>query len=108
MRDYATFKRNGIICKEEILFWRQIDSNPLVVRFLTPSGLYKYEQTLYPEYEVKGGNKVPKVIQNNFYKFNGTDEQTYFGYSQIEKEIYTRWEHINDIESFTVSFPLIS
>ena len=49
MRDYATFKKDGIICKEEILFWRQINSQPTEIRFLTPTGLYKYEQTLYPD-----------------------------------------------------------
>ena len=51
MRDYATFKQDGIICKEEILFWRQINSHPIEIRFLTPTGLYKYEQTTLPDDE---------------------------------------------------------
>ena len=51
MKDYATFKKDGIVCKEEILFWRQTNSNPLTIRFLTPTGLYKYEQTIFPDDE---------------------------------------------------------
>ena len=106
MKDYATFEKGVITCKEEILFWRQTDSNPVVIRFLTPSGLYKYKQTLYPdEYDVKGVNKLPKVITNKFYKFNGTDEETYFAYSRIEKEIRARWQPIDNLESFTISLP---
>lgn len=54
MKDYATFKKEGIVCKEEILFWRQTDNNPLTIRFLTPTGLYKYEQTESSDEEVLG------------------------------------------------------
>ena len=105
MRDYATFKKDGIICKEEILFWRQTDSNPLTIRFLTPTGLYKYEQTEFSDEEVHGINRPPKVIQNHFYKLNGTEEECYFSYSRIEKEIKARWQPISNLESFTISLP---
>lgn len=110
MRDYATFKKDGIICKEEILFWRQTDSNPLTIRFLTPTGLYKYEQTILPddelhEWEINSIKRTPKIIENKFYKFNGTDEECYFAYSRIEKEIYARWQRISNLESFTISLP---
>ena len=105
MRDYATFDKDGIVCKEEILFWRQTDSNPLTIRFLTPTGLYKYEQTAFSDEEIKGVNRPTKLIQNHFYKFNGTDEECYFAFSRIEKEIYARWQQIHNLESFTISFP---
>lgn len=105
MKDYATFKRDGIVCKEEILFWRQTGSRPTVVRFLTPSGLYKYEQPLCRENDVKGIVKLPKVIENKFYKYSGTDEECYYAFGQIEKVISSRWERISNLESFTVSFP---
>ena len=105
MKDYATFKNDGIICKEEILFWRQTDSNPLTIRFLTPSGLYKYEQTKSSDEEIKGINRPPKVILNHFYKLNGTEEECYFSFSRIGKEIYARWQPISNLESFTISLP---
>jgi hypothetical protein len=105
LKDYATFKKDGIVCKEEILFWRQTDSNPLTIRFLTPTGLYKYEQTKFSDEEIKGVNRLPKVIQNHFYKLNGTDEECYLSYSRIEKEIYARWQPISNLESFTISLP---
>ena len=105
MKDYATFKKDGIICKEEILFWRQINSRPTEIRFLTPTGLYKYEQTLYPDWELNSIKRLPRIIENRFYKFNGTDEECYFAYSRIEKEIYARWQRISNLESFTISLP---
>jgi hypothetical protein len=105
MRDYAAFKKDGIVCKEEILFWRQTNSNPLTIRFLTPTGLYKYEQTEFSDEEIKGINRLPKVIQNHFYKFNGTEEECYFSFAQIEKEIFARWQPIYNLESFTISLP---
>ena len=105
MRDYATFKKDGIVCKEEILFWSQTNSNPLTIRFLTPTGLYKYEQTEFSDEEVLGINRPPKVISNHFYKFNGTEEECYFSYSRIEKEIYAKWQPIYNLESFTISLP---
>ena len=105
MRDYATFKKDGIVCKEEILFWRQIDSNPLTIRFLTPTGLYKYEQTEFSDNEIKGINRPPKVILNHFYKFNGTEEECYFSFTQIEKEVCARWQPVYNLESFTISLP---
>lgn len=105
MKEYATFKKDGIVCKEEILFWRQTDSNPLTIRFLTPTGLYKYEQTAFSDDEIKGVNRSPKVIQNHFYKLEGTEEECYFSYSRIEKEIYAKWQPIYDLESFTISLP---
>ena len=105
MKEYATFKKDGIICKEEILFWRQTNSCPTGIRFLTPSGLYKYEQTEFSDEEIHGVNRPPKVILNHFYKFNGTDEECYFAYGRIEKEIYARWQQIHNLESFTISLP---
>ena len=110
MKDYATFKKDVIICKEEILFWRQINSRPIEIRFLTPTGLYKYEQTLYPyddpyEWQLNSIKAMPQIIENNFYKFDGTDEECYFAYSRIEKEIYARWQPISNLESFTISLP---
>ena len=105
MREYATFKKDGIACKEEILFWRQTASNPLMIRFLTPTGLYKYEQTEFSDEEVKGINRPPKVILNHFYKFNGTEEECYVSYAKIEKEVYARWQPIFNLESFTISLP---
>lgn len=105
MKDYATFKKDGIVCKEEILFWRQTDSNPLTIRFLTPTGLYKYEQTAFSDEEIKGVNRPPKVILNHFYKLEGTEEECYFSYAQIEKEIKARWQRISNLESFTISIP---
>lgn len=105
MRDYATFKKDGIVCKEEILFWRQINNCPVDIRFLTPTGLYKYEQTEFSDEEIKGVNRPPKVISNHFYKFNGTDEECYFSYGRIEKEIFAKWQPIHNLESFTISLP---
>lgn len=110
MKDYATFEKDGIICKEEILFWRQLNNYPIEIRFLTPTGLYKYEQTLYPddephEWALNSIKAMPRIIENRFYKFNGTDEECYFTYSRIEKEIYARWQPISNLESFTVSLP---
>lgn len=105
MKDYATFKKDGIVCKEEILFWRQTNSNPLTIRFLTPSGLYKYEQTEFSDEEIKGVNRLPKVVQNHFSKLEGTEEECYFSYSRIEKEIYAKWQPIHNLESFTISLP---
>ena len=110
MRDYATFKKDGIICKEEILFWRQLNSHPIEIIFLTPTDLYKYEQTLYPdddphEWELNSIKRMPRIIENKFYKLNGTDEECYFSYSRIEKEIKARWQPIYNLESFTISLP---
>lgn len=105
MKDYVTFKKDGLVCKEEILFWRQTDSNPLTIISLTPSGLYKYEQTEFSDEEIKGINRPPKLIQNHFYKFNGTEEECYFSYARIEKEICARWELVQNVESFTISLP---
>ena len=105
MRDYATFKKDGIICREEILFWRQTNNRPIEIRFLTPTGLYKYEQTILSDEEVQGVVRPPKVISNRFYKFNGTEEECYFSYSRIEKEISARWQRISNLESFTISLP---
>lgn len=110
MKDYATFKNDGIICKEEILFWRQINSRPTEIRFLTPTGLYKYEQTLYPddkphEWALNSIKRIPKIIENKFYKFNGTDEESYFSFNRIEKEICARWQPISNLKSFTISLP---
>lgn len=105
MKDYATFKKDGIICKEEILFWRQVNSHPIEIRFLTPTGLYKYEETTFSDEEIKGVDRPPKVILNHFYKFNGTEEECYFSYAQIEKEISAKWQPISNLESFTISLP---
>ena len=105
MKDYATFKKDGIVCKEEILFWRQTDSNSLTIRFLTSTGLYKYEQNAFSDEEVKGVNRLSKVILNHFYKFNGTEEECYFSFAKIEKEIRARWQQIFNLESFTISLP---
>lgn len=105
MKDYATFKKDGIICKEEVLFWRKTDNNPLTIRFLTPTGLYKYEQTEFSDEDIFGIIKPPKVILNKFYKLMGTDEECYFSFSKIEKEIYAKWQPIFNLESFTISLP---
>ena len=105
MRDYATFKKDGIICKEEILFWRQTNKCPTEIRFLTPTGLYKYEQTAFSNEEIHGINRPPKVILNKFYKLIGTDEECYFSFSKIEKEIFAKWQPIYNLESFTISLP---
>lgn len=110
MKDYATFKKDGIVCKEEILFWRQTNNHPIEIRFLTPTGLYKYEQTLYPdddphEWELNSVKRISRIIENKFYRFNGTDEECYFAFSRIEKEVCARWQQISDLESFTISLP---
>ena len=105
MKDYATFKKDGIICKEAILFWRQTNSRPTEIRFLTPTGLYKYEQIDFSDEEIKGVNKPSKVILNRFYKFVGTEEECYFSYAQIKKEISAKWQPISNLESFTISLP---
>jgi hypothetical protein len=105
MKDYVTFKSDGITCKEEILFWRQTDSNPLTIRFLTPNGLYKYEQTEFSDEEIHGVSRPPKVILNKFYKLNGTDEECYFSFSRVEKEIFAKWQPIHNLESFTINLP---
>lgn len=110
MKEYATFKKDGVICKEEILSWRQINSRPIEIRFLTPTGLYKYEQSILPddeahEWAINSIKAMPRRIEHRFYKFDGIDEECYFAYSRSEKEIYARWQPINNLESFTVSLP---
>ena len=55
--------------------------------------------------EIKGINRPPKVILNHFYKLNGTEEECYFSFSRIGKEIYARWQPISNLESFTISLP---
>ena len=102
MNEFCTFT-GGL--KEEILFWRQTDSNPLTIRFLTPTGLYKYEQNVFSDEGLKGVNRPPKVILNHFYKFNGTEEECYYSFAQIEKEVRARWQQIDNLESFTISLP---
>ena len=102
MNDFCKFTDGH---KEEIIHWRQWNTNPIVITFLTPTGLYKYEQTEFSDEEIKGINRPPKVILNHFYKFNGTEEECYFSFAQIEKEIYAKWQPIYNLESFTISFP---
>lgn len=110
MDNFAVFKEGSTIIKEEILFWEQINSRLTEIRFLTPTGLYKYEQTILPddepyEWALNSIKRIPKIIKNKFFKFNGTDEECYFAFSRIEKEIYARWQPIHNLESITISLP---
>ena len=35
----------------------------------------------------------------------GTEEECYFSYIRIEKEIHARWQPISNLESFVISLP---
>lgn len=110
MKDYATFKRDGITCKEEIIWYRQLSYNPVEIIFYTPTGLYRYKQEPYPsdEVNVKGVNGVIKAVMNHFYKFDGEENECEFYYGEITKIVRAKWKMIPNLESISFSYPTIS
>ncbi len=100
MRDYAVFKDGH---KEEIIHWRQYGTKSNIINFLTPTGIYRYEESTLDEPNVKGNHKIISVVTNHFYKYMGaeTDYEYCFGSRFYECEFSTKakWQLVQNIES---------
>ena len=95
MKDFITFNNNGIKCKEEILFYRYLNQDPGALCVLTPSGIYKYEQSPV-EYNTDNLDmpRIIKAVNYSFYKYVGTITDCYHYFGETEKLIRLNWEPI--------------
>ena len=102
MRDYAVFKDGH---REEIIFYRMINYNPPHISFMTPSGIYLYEECSRERDTVFGEQRPILTLDNRFYKYDkeNIDLVEYFPFAS--KDIKARWVYCNDIESINFRFP---
>ena len=103
MKDFCKFTDGH---KEEIIHWRQWDIKPMVITFLTPTGIYKFEQGVIENYDIKGNNRITIPTTNQFYKYDGgeMDYETCFGV-RFNAMMRAKWEYIYDIESINFIYP---
>ena len=103
MRDFALFKDGH---REEIIFYRVDNYNPSRIYFMTPSGIYIYEQ-LGREEGIKLPNegKLTKLVDNRFYKYDKENVDLVVDFPFANKDINARWIYYNDIESINFRFP---
>ena len=55
--------------KEEIIHWKQWDTKPMVITFLTPTGIYKFEKDVIENYDIKGNSRITIPTTSQFYKY---------------------------------------
>ena len=103
MRDYAVFKDGH---REEIIFYRIINYNPPHISFMTPTGIYLYEQ-IDQEEEIRlpDSNMRPKLLDNRFYKYDKENIDLVADFPFSTKDINARWIYCNDIESINFRTP---
>ena len=103
MRDYATFKDGH---KEEIIFYRVDNYNPPRIYFMTPSGIYIYEQQGREEgIKLPNEGKLIRLVDNRFYKYDKENVDLVADFPFANKDVNARWIYCNDIESISFSYP---
>ena len=105
MRDYAVFKDGH---REEIIFYRMLNYNPPYISFMTPTGIYLYEEYGRERDTIFGEKRPILPSDNRFYKFYKYDKENIdlvadFLFSS--KDIKARWLYCNDIESINFKTP---
>jgi hypothetical protein len=104
MNDFCKFTDGH---KEEIIHWKQWDTKPMVITFLTPTGIYKFEQDVIENYDIKGNNnRITKPATHQFYKYDGRemDYEICFG-TGFSTMMRAKWEYIYNIESINFTYP---
>lgn len=102
MRDYAVFKDGH---REEIIFYRVINYNPLHISFMTPSGIYLYEEFDIEQETIFGEKRLILPLDNRFYKYDKENIDLVEDFSFASKDIKARWIYCYDIESINFRFP---
>lgn len=102
MRDYAVFKDRH---REEIIFYRIINYNPIHISFMTPTGIYLYEEYGIERDTVFGEQRpiLPRDIR--FYKYDKENIDLVEDFPFSSKDIKVRWAYCNDIESINFRKP---
>lgn len=103
MKDFCKFTDGH---KEEIIHWRQWGTKPVVITFLTPTGIYKFEQGVIENYDIKGNNRIIIPTTNQFYKYDDKemDYEICFGV-RFNTMMKAKWEYIYNIESINFIYP---
>lgn len=103
MNDFCKFTDGH---KEEIIHWKQWNTKPMVITFLTPTGIYKFEQGVIENYDIKGNNRITIPTTNQFYKYDGgeMDYEICFGV-RFNTMMKAKWEYVYDIESINFTYP---
>ena len=102
MRDYAVFKDGH---REEIIFYRIINYNPPHISFMTPTGIYLYEE-YGRERNTIFGERIPILPPDNrFYKYDKENIDLVEDFPFSSKDIKARWIYCNDIESINFRNP---
>ena len=103
MKDFCTFTDGH---KEEIIFYRVDNYNPPRICFMTPSGIYIYEQQGREEgIKLPNEGKLIIPVDNRFYKYDKDNVDLVADFPFITKDINARWVYYNDIESISFRFP---
>ena len=102
MRDYAVFKDGH---REEIIFYRMINYNPPHISFMTPTGIYLYEEYGRERDTIFGEKRPILSLDNRFYKYDKENIDLVTDFPFSTKDINARWIYCNDIESINFRFP---
>ena len=102
MRDYAVFKDGH---REEIIFYRIINYNPPHISFMTPTGIYLYEEYVRERDTIFGEKRPILPPDNRFYKYDKENIDLVADFPFSTKDINARWIYCNDIESINFRFP---
>ena len=102
MRDYAVFKDGH---REEIIFYRMINYNPPHISFMTPTGIYLYEECGREHDTIFDENRPILPPDNRFYKYDKENIDLVTDFPFSTKDINARRIYCNDIESINFRFP---
>ena len=102
MRDYAVFKDGH---REEIIFYRVINYNPPHISFMTPTGIYLYEEYGIERDTIFGEKRPILPPDNRFYKYDKENIDLVEDFPFSSKDIKARWIYCNDIESINFRNP---